>query len=252
MNVRWITAFVDRGSTGFEPTIEFWSAITGSLLSTWRGDADECATLLPLDGSDAHLRVQRTGTGSSGSHIDLHVVDVRSSSEECVGHGATIVRDNDGFVVLATPGGMVFCVVAHHGEQDRQRPVPSAATGTSTLVDQVSIDCDPDLFDDEVRFWSSITGWAPLAARAPAFVPLDRPVAMPLRIMLQRRSHAVGPTTCHLDLACDDVVDAANEHRERGATVVERLRYWTVMADPSGTAYCLTARQPETGQLPAP
>lgn len=251
MDVRWITAFIDRGSDGFEETVEFWSAIAGSSLSTWRGDVHEFATLLPLDGSDPHLRVQRTGTGSSGSHIDLHVVDVLSATEDCVGLGATVVSDHGGYVVLATPGGMEFCLVAHHGEHERQHPVPSAATGTSTLVDQVSIDCDPDLFDDEVRFWSSITGWVPLAARATEFVPLDRPVAMPLRIMLQRRSQAVGPTSCHLDVACDDVANAANEHSERGAALIGRHEYWTVMADPAGTAYCLTAREPDTGHLPS-
>jgi hypothetical protein len=251
MEVRWITAFIDRGTVGFEATVEFWSVITGSSLSAWRGGTDEFATLLPSDGSDAHLRVQRTGPGSSGSHIDLHVADVRAATDECVECGATIVSDNGGYVVFATPGGMAFCVVAHHGEHDRQRPVASASSGASTLVDQVSIDCDPDRFDDEVRFWSSITGWAPLAARAPEFVPLDRPVAVPLRIMLQRRSAAVGATSCHLDLACDDVAGAADEHSERGASVIERRENWTVMADPSGTAYCLTARRPDTGQLPA-
>lgn len=250
MDVRWITAFFDRGSDGFESTVEFWSAITGSTLSAWRGVTNEFATLLPVDGSDSHLRVQRTGSGSSGSHVDLHVVDVRAACEECVGHGAMLLTDNGGYVVLATPGGMVFCLVAHHGEHDRQRPVASASTGTSTLVDQVSIDCDPDLFEDEVRFWEAITGWAPLVARAPEFVPLDRPVAMPLRIMLQRRSQAVGPTSCHLDVACDDVAGATDEHLVRGGSVIERRKYWTVMADPSGTAYCLTARQPNTGQLP--
>ncbi len=251
VEVRWITAFVDRGTDGFEATVEFWSVITGSSLSVRRGGDDEFATLLPSDGSDAHLRVQRTGSGLSGSHIDLHVADVRSAAAECVGCGATVVKDNGGYTVLATPGGMPFCLVAHHGEHKRQRPVASASNGASTLVDQVSIDCDPDRFDDEVRFWSSITGWAPLAARAPEFVPLDRPAAMPLRIMLQRRSQPVGSTSCHLDLACGDVAGATDEHRERGASVIEHHENWTVMADPSGTAYCLTARRPNTGQLAA-
>ena len=38
---------------------------------------------------------------------------------------------------------------------------------------------------------------------------------------------------------------------ERGASVIEHHENWTVMADPSGTAYCLTARRPNTGQLTA-
>lgn len=234
---------------GFDANAEFWSAITGSSLSVRRGGADEFATLLPLDGSDAHLRVQRTGSGWSGSHIDLHVADVRAAAAECVGCGARIVSDNGGYVVLETPGGMAFCLVAHHGEHNRQRPVASAPSGTPTLVDQVSIDCDPDLFDDEIRFWSSITGWPPLAARAPEFVPLDRPAVMPLRIMLQRRSQPIGSTSCHLDLACDNVAGVADDHCDRGASAIEHHEYWTVMADPSGVAYCITARRPSTGQL---
>lgn len=249
MEVRWVTAFIDRGRDVFEPTVEFWSEIAGSSPSSLRGVSGEFATLVPLDGSDAHLRAQRTGSGWSGSHIDLHVVDARTAAQECVEHGASVVEDNGGYVVLATPGGMRFCVVTYHGEHVRQRAVSSTSSAASTLVDQVSIDCDPDRFDAEAHFWSAITGWAPLAARAPEFVPLERPVAMPLRIMLQRRTQAVGATSCHLDLACDDVAGTVNEHRQRGATVLQRHEHWTVMTDPSGTAYCLTARQPATGRL---
>ncbi|MEZ5247489.1 MAG: VOC family protein [Acidimicrobiales bacterium] len=243
MEVRWITAFVDRGPDRFDPTVEFWSVISGTSVSAWRGSDTEFATLLPSDGSDAHLRLQRTRGGSSGSHIDLHVADVRAGAEECVGSGAATLDDNGDFVVLASPGGMPFCIVGHHGEEHRQRPVVSAPGGAATLVDQVSIDCDPDVFDDEVRFWSSITGWPPLPARAGEFVPLDRPAALPLRIMLQRRAQALGPTSCHLDLACDDVAAAVDQHVGFGAALIARHDRWTVMADPSGVAYCLTSRR---------
>lgn len=249
VEVRWVTAFIDRGREVFEPAVEFWSEIAGSSPSAFRGVSGEFATLVPLDGSDAHLRVQRTSSGWSGSHIDLHVVDARTAAQECVERGASVVEDHGGYVVLATPGGMPFCVVRYHGEHVRQRAVASYPSAALVLVDQVSIDCDPDRFDDEVDFWSAITGWAPVAARAPEFVPLDRPVAMPLRIMLQRRMRAVGATSCHVDLACDDAAGAVDDHRRLGATVLEHHEHWTVMADPSGTAYCLTARRPATGRL---
>lgn len=249
MDVPWITAFIDRPADGFAATVGFWCAASGSTLSPWRGEHDEFATFLPADGADAHLRVQRTQSGTAASHLDLHVVDVRAGADECLARGASMTADHDGYVELSSPGGMPFCLVAHRGEGQRQTPVPMDGTGPSTLVDQVCIDADPDAFDEEVRFWSSMTGWAMLAARTPEFVPLERPAAMPLRLLLQRRADPSGPTSCHLDLACDDVTAAAAAHVAMGASSVAAHRYWRVMADPSGTEYCLTSRQPATGQL---
>lgn len=249
VDVRWVTAFVDRRAESFRETLDFWQAVSGCHLSPWRGANEEFATLLPDDGSDAHLRIQRTASASCGSHIDLHVKDVRSGVEDCLQLEASIVADHVGYVVLQTPGGLPFCVVAHHGERRRQRPVALGDSGPKTLLDQLSVDVDSQAFDDEVRFWAAITGWDALAARRPEFVPLARQPAMPLRIMLQRRTKPAGATGCHLDFACDDVAAATQAHSARGASVVSTHRYWTVLADPSGTHYCLTARLPETGTL---
>lgn len=249
MHLRWITAFIDRPADRFDETADFWAQVSGSTRSSQRGRDHEFATLLPTDGSDPHLRLQQTGTSSSGSHIDLHVDDVRAGVEECLGLGATVVTDYGGHAALASPGGALFCVVEHHGEAGRQKPTVLAAESGATLVDQISVDADPAGFDDEVDFWALATGWSPLAARAPEFVPLDRPRTMPLRVLLQRRDRASGPAGCHLDLACDDVVRAVAAHVSLGASVVSEHHYWTVMADPSGTVYCLTRRSPVTGNL---
>ncbi len=249
VDVPWITAFIDRPADGFAATVDFWCAASGSSLSAWRGEHDEFATLVPAGGADAHLRVQRTQSGTSGSHLDLHVADVRAGADECVAHGASVTADHGGYVELSSPGGLPFCVVAHRGEKQRQAPVPIGGTGPATLIDQLCIDADPEAFDDEVRFWSSVTGWAALSARAPEFVPLERQPAIPLKLLLQRRGEPSGATSGHLDLACDDVAAASAAHVEMGATPVAAHRYWTVMADPSGTEYCLTARRPDTGQL---
>ena len=249
MDVRWITAFVDRpGDAGFAATVDFWSQVSGSSLSPWRGDHDEFATLVPDDGADPHLRVQRTQTtDAAGSHLDLHVPDVRAGAAECVELGASVTADHGGYVVLVTPGGMPFCVVRHQGERRRQAPVAVGGAPVDTLLDQVCVDADPDRFADEVRFWSGVTGWSPLPARAPEFVPLDRPSTMPLRVLLQRRDAPSGRTSCHLDFACDDVVAATAAHEALGASSVSPHRHWTVMADPSGAEYCLTGRRPATG-----
>lgn len=247
MAIEWITAFVDRASDGFDAAASFWCSASGSSLSPWRGENDEFATLLPLDGADSHLRIQRLVDGSPGSHIDLHAADIGASVEVCLASGANVLAEHGGFTVLESPGGLPFCVVAHNDERNRERPVIGATS--TTLIDQVSIDTDPDVFDAEVRFWSAVTGWPTVGARSAEFTPLDRPATMPLRIMLQRRDTTSGPASCHLDIACDDRSAAVEDHRRLGATVVSTNRYWTVMTDPVAVAYCLTDRLPTTGLL---
>jgi hypothetical protein len=249
VDVRWITAFVDRPEASFEATVRFWYAISGSSLSPWRGVDAEFATLLPNDAADAHVRIQRTQSATSGSHIDLHVSNVDAGAEDAVRCGARVLADHGSYVVLTTPSGMMFCVVAHHGERTRQGPVAVGTSAATTVIDQVVVDVDADGFDDEVRFWSELTGWLPLDARSSEFIPLDRPQGMPLRVMVQRRNRAAGTTTCHVDLACENVAAAVTVHQALGGTVVAVHHLWTVMADPAGTEYCLTSRQPSTGTL---
>lgn len=245
--IRWVTAFVDRPAHAFDATVAFWLAVTDTTLSPTRGRDGEFATLLPVTG-DACLRVQRTGDGSAGSHIDLHVDDVRSTVDVASGLGATIADDLATLVVMRSPGGLPFCVVADRGE--RVRPAPVGVDGDRTIVDQVCIDIAPDRFDEECAFWEAIIGQALRAGGEPEFAVLDRPEGRPFRFLLQRRGgDDVGRTTsCHLDLACDDLDAATRSHVDRGAGVVARFPWWTVMADPAGVRYCLTMRDPETGR----
>ena len=41
-------------------------------------------------------------------------------------------------------------------------------------------------------------------------------------------------------------------HESLGAEVVSRHDWWTVLRDPTGSAYCITDRDPQTGVLVAP
>ena len=250
MHVRWTTAFVDRPATTFDATTDFWALVTGSTLSPARGDRGEFATLVPPQG-DAFLRVQRIDSGWGGSHVDLHVDDVRTAADEAVGRGATELTDLGGVVVLRSPGGLTFCCVAAHGESERPHPV--RLDGVRSIVDQLSIDVAPDRFDSEYAFWAGCTGWPALEARSDEFRGLGRPDGMPLRWLFQRRamSDTGLDARCHLDLACDDIAHTERSHVELGATVVAR-RFWTVMADPAGIEYCLTPRDPDTGLLTTP
>jgi len=247
--IRWTTAFVDRPGASFDAARTFWQRVTATTLSPTRGRHGEFSTFVPV-GADACLRLQRVDRGPGGTHIDLHVDDVRSGADRAIAAGATEVDVDSGVIVLRSPGGLAFCVVTHHGEATP--PGPIGRPGARTIVDQVCIDVAPDRFDVECEFWRSLTGWRLGDCRESDYRVLTRPPSMPLRFLLQRRGDGDRglPAGSHLDLSCDDVDLAARVHEALGATVLDRFPWWTVMADPSGRPYCLTARSPDTG-LPA-
>ena len=94
-------------------------------------------------------------------------------------------RSEHGYVVLDSPGGLPFCFVAHRAEV-RSRPVTWPG-GHTSLVDQVCLDIGPDRFEDEVSFWTALTGWERgTSAGSGSFVPLVRPTGQPLRFLLPR------------------------------------------------------------------
>ncbi|MFW2333350.1 VOC family protein [Ilumatobacter sp.] len=247
--IRWTTAFVDRPAASFTSARTFWQRVTATTLSEVRGEQGEFSTFVPI-GADAFLRLQRVDHGPGGTHLDLHVDDIPASTAVAEDLGATRVAEHDGVTVLRSPGGLTFCLVAHHGESNR--PAPVGRPGARTLVDQVCIDIAPDRFDTDCDFWAALTGWELADGREPEFRVLRRPPTMPLRFLLQRRGDADRgrDAECHLDLACDDVDLAERAHTVLGATLVKRNPWWAVMEDPAGLSYCLTARSPDTG-LPA-
>ncbi|MDI1465685.1 VOC family protein [Catellatospora sp. KI3] len=102
----------------------------------------------------------------------------------------------------------------------------------------------------ETAFWAGLTGWDLAEGSRPEFRVLKPPAHLPLRILLQRLDEE-RPTGAHLDLACSDVDAVRAWHESYGASVVTRQQRWTVMRDPAGHVYCLTARDPHTGSLPA-
>jgi hypothetical protein len=53
----------------------------------------------------------------------------------------------------------------------------------------------------------------------------------------------------HLDLGTTDREAETVRHRALGASVVTREEFWTVLTDPAGLAYCITDRDPATGEL---
>ncbi len=246
MTVNWITAFLDTPSAGRADVESFWLAVTGTRASARRGSGEQFATFLPPDG-DAFLRAQVLDSGSGGVHVDLHVPDPNEAADHARSLHAEIVADHGSLVVLESPGGLAFCLVAHGEEQVRPRPVTWPG-GQQSLLDQVCIDIPLDRFDREADFWAGMTGWPRHRGSRPEFDYLERPATMPLRLLLQRVG-GTGPVRAHLDLACDDVPAEVLRHEALGASVSRRTDAWTSLRDPSGREYCVTSRDPSSGTL---
>ena len=245
-DIVWTTAFLDFTPSSHETGVAFWSAVTGYTRSPSRGHHDEFATLVP-DGGDAFLRVQRLAEGADRIHLDLHVADPASATRQAAGCGAAVVTaSSDGHVVLTSPAGLVFCFVPDPG--GRRRPPPTRWAAHTSLVDQVCIDVPRAAAEQEARFWTEVTGWPPhRTSSAPEFRPLVRPSGMPLRLMVQAVGDERQPATAHLDLACDDRAAETRRHVDLGARVRDVTGRFTVLLDPTGSAYCITDRDPATG-----
>ena len=237
----WVSAFLDFAPGGFDRGVEFWQGVTGYPLSPRRGATGEFATLVPPDGDD-YLRVQALTAGPARLHLDLHVENPVFAAEAAVELGAhVLVRHELGYVVLRSPGGLIFCFVRHRATRK-----PAAATwpdGNRSRVDQVCLDLPWGTYDAEVEFWRALTGWDHTTG-VPPFDRLQPPDEQPLRWLLQRLDDETGETRAHLDLCCDDRAAEEARHVALGATVERHYDGWTVLTDPVGRAYCITGRKP--------
>jgi predicted enzyme related to lactoylglutathione lyase len=214
VDVRWTTGFLDSPTADVEP---FWLAVTGTVLAP-RRDGGTSATLMPGRG-DAYIRAQVTAE-PAGAHLDLHVAGVPEAAREAVSLGAQVIRDAGSLVVVRSPAGLEFCLVAWRGEHECP-PAVRWPGGQSSRLDQVCLDVPEALFEAEASFWSSLTGW-------------------------KRQSRVGSPVAgMHPDFACDDVRAEVARHVGLGAQVVREVPgEWTTLRDPAGREYCVTARSP--------
>jgi hypothetical protein len=244
VRVRWVSAFIDVPPESLDPAAAFWAEVTGTRPGPPVGSRGE---FLPLEqqSDQASLWLQRLDQGPVSCHVDLYVDDVGAAVEEASGLGSQRVRELDdlGVVVLASPGGLPFCLVRHRGQSVRMTPVGRA--GAQSLVDQVCLDIPPGRYDEECSFWADLTGW-PLTDDDPAdeFRRLTRPPEVPFAFLLQRLDDPADSVTAHLDLSCEDRDAESARHAALGAAVVRRTGGWTVMRDPVGLTYCTTAKSP--------
>lgn len=243
MSIRWTYAFVDRPAGSFARAHAFWTAVTDTRLSEFRGEQGEFVTLLPGGGADPCVKVQGVDSGAGGAHLDFAVDDVPDFLKSALRLGAGIAAEHEGWAVLRSPAGKLFCAVPWHGESVR----PPVVRGSR--LDQVCVDLPPSLYDAEVAFWSALLAdWTSVPGSRPEFHVLKPPTGLPLHILLQRLDEE-RPTSAHLDLACADVDATRARHEELGAAFVSQGAHWTVLRDPAGGTYCLTGRDPETGGL---
>jgi predicted enzyme related to lactoylglutathione lyase len=245
VSVRWTYAFLDLPASAVGRAGEFWTAVTGTRLSEPSGERGEFVTL-SANGADACVGLQRVGSGPGGAHLDFSVDDVPAFAAHASRVGAETVAEHEGWAVLRSPAGQLFCAVPWHGESAR----PPVVHGSR--FDQVCLDLPPSGFDAEVAFWSALLpDWGSTPGSRPEFHVLAPPAGLPVRILLQRleEDRAV---SAHPDLACADIAAARARHERLGAMVTAAFDHWTVMRDPAGGTYCLTGRDPETGGLSRP
>ncbi|WP_405967828.1 VOC family protein [Streptomyces sp. NBC_00015] len=243
--VRWAHVFVDRPTPGFARAGDFWTAVTDTSLSAPRGEDGEFVTLLPKDAdADACVKAQAVTDGEGGAHLDLSVRDVAGFVASARELGAETAAAHDGWAVLRSPAGQLFCAVPWQGESVR----PPVVAGSR--LDQVCMDTPPSAYEAEVAFWSGLLpDWSARPGSRPEFHVVEPPPGLPIRILLQRLD-TESAVRAHPDLACGPDIDAVRaRHEELGAVLVARRPHWTVMRDPTGGLYCLTGRDAETGGL---
>lgn len=162
-NIRWTYAFVDRPHGRLGAARDFWTAVTDTRLSELRGEKGEFVTLLS-DRTDACVKIQGVDSGPGGVHLDFSVEDVPAFVESALRLGAETVAEHDGWAVLRSPAGELFCAGPWHGESVR----PPVVAGTR--LDQVSLDIGPGSYDAEVVFWSALLpDWTALSGALPEF-----------------------------------------------------------------------------------
>ncbi|WP_405392788.1 VOC family protein [Streptomyces sp. NBC_01102] len=244
--IRWTYAFIDRPTAAVGLARAFWAEVTGTHKSAPWGDRGEFTTLLPdgTDGADACLAVQAVG-GAGGAHPDLAVEDLPAFTARATELGAVVAARKPGLNVLRSPGGQRFCVVPWRGQKVRP-PVLAARGGPESRLDQLCLDVAPAAFDAEVAFWAALTEWESTPGDHKEFHALRPHLDLPVHLLLQRLDEA-RPASAHLDIACPDLAAGQAWHERCGATLVRQGPAWTVLRDPAGGVYCLTRRDPVTG-----
>lgn len=235
----WLTAFLDFPAAEFDAGVRFWTHATGFDASAPRGEQSEFATLLPGSGDD-YLRVQRLGDGVTRLHLDLHVADPLAAAEVAEGLGAEVLDGSrHSFVVLRSPGGIVFCFVTQPAAT-----VPPAAvwsTGHSSRLAQVCWDIPRARFDADVAFWQGLLAGEWTAPDASEVVTRKAgELAVDLRLQPAEVAREV---VGHLHQVTDDRSAEVARLTAAGAVARSVRETQTMLETPGGVPLCVLDQQ---------
>lgn len=104
---RLTAALIDVPASDYEGTAAFWSRALGRAPQL-QDDADYVALGEATPGLEVY--VQRID-GPARLHVDLETDDVDAEVGRLTGLGARVVERQPRRVILADPGGLLFCVV---------------------------------------------------------------------------------------------------------------------------------------------
>jgi predicted enzyme related to lactoylglutathione lyase len=147
--------------------------------------------------------------------------------------------------VMTSPAGLPFCVCGEPGPHTRPAPAQWPGGHRSRLV-QVCVDVPANGFDTEFAFWQEATGWTEEPVDAPEFRRLVHRAESPVQLLVQRLGSDDGGerARAHLDLGTDDLPAEVARVEALGARVLRRSDGVTVLRDPLGLPFCVTANDP--------
>ena len=115
---QWLHVFIDIRADVAEASAKFWSAALGwELGDQWPGHPEFRSFEPPTGDPYVH---QQVGDHGPRIHFDLEIAD-EAEMQRLVGLGATVVGEAAGWVPMASPGGLPFCLVHR---RDHVRPPP--------------------------------------------------------------------------------------------------------------------------------
>lgn len=96
---------IDHSGDQYDAGLAFWSGAQGvrPVHDGPYASVGEIGTL--------NLEVQRLEEGPARVHLDIETDNIPAEVERLSALGATTVDDRGDFVIMADPGGVVFCVV---------------------------------------------------------------------------------------------------------------------------------------------
>jgi hypothetical protein len=229
----WATIVLNVPARLVERSVGFWSAVTGWAPDHTITDAAQTVALAPGAG-DGWLAIRAAADVASASvAVEAHAV-----GDSTARRGRTHTR---------SPGGLTVWWTALRG-----RPRFDRESVGSSVLDQVCVDIPVRWWDDELRYWTELTGRELERRGDSEFAFLGDPdPAGGIRILLQRLGSPEPAVRAHPDLAVADRAAETSRHVRLGAETVAVREHWTVMRAPDGHVYCLTDRDPATGRAHA-